>query len=452
MEPSIDMALAALSDSPEVLRPKAAYYLNLDSVPIRRWHMEQQLRVTRLPAKRFSAVDAKRVAAGDFNEEYVHRQGLDESTLKKSSRIANATVACFLSHVEALKQLQRELKPHEIGLVMEDDVVIPTNWAAQIEGVVRNAPRGWQLLKVSGWGSSREKDLVKEPTMWSKLKSWFVAAWSEDVPEVKYYDMKGPFRDPLQPMRYFYAGSAGYLVRGFAIPFILKHLQSRPIKDYDSMLLSDTTIRFYEEWPHVFEISKDAFGIHSDERTEKEDEKSWDNLAADVVDRKRKTGRHGQAHLEPEVPSEQETKSPAAHQLPKQSSDGQMFLKVHSKGYLKKESIPGAIHDGVAPSEAEAPSREHTSWLKEQTVNGEPRNRVVSVNLDDVLEAQDVLSLREVPSKWSWLWNASLYAGAVFVVGALAAAFAAGLHRTEEKPKEIDRRVKLQAEWCQFTK
>jgi GR25 family glycosyltransferase involved in LPS biosynthesis len=242
---------------------KATYYINLDDVPLRRWHMEQQLHYTGFPAKRFSAIASSRVAAGEFNKDYLHPQGLDESTLQKSEGVAHATAACFISHVELLKRLSKELKPQDVGLIMEDDVVIPTDWSAQIQAAIRGAPKDWHLLKVSGWGSGREEDIVSQPSSWSKLNGYFFRPFKEKVPEFKYYSMKAPFTDPQEPMRYFYAGSGAYLVRGFAIPSILQHLQTRPIKDMDSMLLHNGSNQIYEEWPHIFDLSKDSFGIHS---------------------------------------------------------------------------------------------------------------------------------------------------------------------------------------------
>ncbi|CAK9057415.1 Uncharacterized protein SCF082_LOCUS30833 [Durusdinium trenchii] len=138
-----------------------AYYINTDREEERRKHMEAQGRSAKLPLLRFKAIDRERINTGEFDDKYIKKQNLS-SELRDPTRhndhVANATVACYVSHSELLESLLRQLQPHQIGLVLEDDVEIPHNWEELIQTSLSCAPSDWALLKVSGWGYNRASD------------------------------------------------------------------------------------------------------------------------------------------------------------------------------------------------------------------------------------------------------------------------------------------------------
>merc|ERR1719478_1364100 len=117
--------------------------------------METQFKATNMPVKRFPAVSADRVAKGEFQKEFVKPQGLADRTKKLSAAVAHGTIGCFLSHVQVLQRLMGELGPDEFGLIMEDDLIIPSDWQMRVAVAMRSAPTGFDLLKFSGWGHHR---------------------------------------------------------------------------------------------------------------------------------------------------------------------------------------------------------------------------------------------------------------------------------------------------------
>jgi len=274
---------------------KAAYYVNLDAMPTRRMHMEEQLKHVGLHAKRWSAVDWRRVAKGEFDREYLKPQGLVADLLEKPLKESNGTVGCYLSHLTALMSASKELRPNDLALIMEDDVSIPDDWRFKMQKALELAPPDWQLLKLSGWGSARVKDVMNRsdyedlevqslangmtttprPTTWNKFTKPFSSMFKKnDNGNVTYFLMREPFTEPAGwgwgamgwgTPNFFYSGTGAYLVRGSSIQKVIQHLRRRPINDLDAMLLSDGTMRFYEGWPHVFDLGGDAFhgpGLH----------------------------------------------------------------------------------------------------------------------------------------------------------------------------------------------
>jgi FkbM family methyltransferase len=271
---------------------KLSYFINLDRMPSRREHMEEQTRKVGLTAQRWRAVDWRRVALGEFNKDYVRVQGLQEDLLKKPGKEGNGTIGCYLSHLQALMQAGSVLHAdNEVALLMEDDVAIPDNWQGKLQKVVDQAPQDWELLKLSGWGTARVSDLVnrsnqnqklrskletttlkpsslRKESMWSEFLSAIKSMFNHEDAALSFFKMRAPFTEPAAwnwgsqgwgSTNFFYGGSGAYIVRGSAIQKIIHHLRNQKIKDYDAMLLSNGTMHFYEAWPHVFDLSHDAW-------------------------------------------------------------------------------------------------------------------------------------------------------------------------------------------------
>jgi len=189
------------------------------------------------------------------------------------------------------------LKPHELALFMEDDVAIPDDWRFRMQKAVDMAPPNWELLKLSGWGAARVNDLMnasvplqppkedvsvldeqidsaKNASIWGKFTHAFSSMFSRDDNDVIFFEMREPFTEPARfnwgtlgwgSPNYFYAGTGAYIVRGSAIKKVIRHLRSRPLDDLDGMMLSNGSTHFYEGFPHVFDLGRDAFhgpGLH----------------------------------------------------------------------------------------------------------------------------------------------------------------------------------------------
>eukprot|EP00913_Durusdinium_trenchii_P035010 g32750.t1 len=145
-----------------------------------------------------------------------------------SKEPANATVACFLSHVFLMTEIARNFSDDRIALIMEDDVVLPRDLLARLDHLLGCAPDGWTLLKGSSWEAP--------PLPRSLIQSY---------PD------------------YYYAGTGAYLIKVSSIPQVLRHLRSRRIKDIDQMMLSFRGGRPctageycpYQVWPYVVALS-----------------------------------------------------------------------------------------------------------------------------------------------------------------------------------------------------
>jgi GR25 family glycosyltransferase involved in LPS biosynthesis len=228
---------------------------------------------------------------------------------EKTAKEAFGTIGAFLSHVTALVEASKKLKPHDIALIMEDDVSIPEDWKKQLQSVVDKAPSDWDLIKLSGFGAHRLADLVnisevnssqKEnlpvPSLTGNLAGALGTAakialptWATDAlmksqtdstSPTTYWMMNGPFKEPAfmslgtqgpGSPNIFYGGAGAYVVRGLYIHKVINRLRSKPIDDVDSMMLIDgttdnSTTHSYDIWPHIFELAAIAMhgpGLHT---------------------------------------------------------------------------------------------------------------------------------------------------------------------------------------------
>jgi GR25 family glycosyltransferase involved in LPS biosynthesis len=233
---------------------KHAYFINLDSKTSRRQHMESQFFRTGFNAQRLRAVDSTRVALGEFNQD-LSAQGLDPFFSQLTEQGRSSSIACYLSHLQALMEAEKVLHGQdEVALIVEDDVLIPDGWQAELQKIVDQAPQDWALLKLSSAGEARVSDLAN-----ADLNTYTLSL--KKTSDFNFYHVRGPFNegDPRDnTFKLFYKGSGAYLVRGSSIQEIIHYLRSQTIKDYDVMLLSDGSTHFYESRPHVFNPSYDA--------------------------------------------------------------------------------------------------------------------------------------------------------------------------------------------------
>eukprot|EP00439_Symbiodinium_sp_Y106_P065334 s145_g10.t1 len=134
-------------------QPLLVYFINTDSSTARRAHIEQQAKNLGLPLQRF------------------RRSGLDPLLLSSGpDRSMNGTVACFVSHASLMEQIARNYSGDRVALILEDDVLLPTDLLRRVRHVLECAPPDWSLLKVSSWGAMRQSNFVRPlRTLWQSL-------------------------------------------------------------------------------------------------------------------------------------------------------------------------------------------------------------------------------------------------------------------------------------------
>ncbi|CAE8587333.1 unnamed protein product [Polarella glacialis] len=216
------------TETPQV--PPRIFYINLDKSTDRRAHMEMALLGFPGHVERVPAVSASEVNRPPFFN-YMRVNGLDSHLRSKTKAVQAKTASCWLSHVLLWERLQSELEPQDTAFIMEDDVQFPENWTQALPETMRDAPDGWDALKVCGWGYYRQADVVDD--------NWAVPRW--------------PF---YENGRMLYAGSCGYIVSGSGLPRLLKRVLGQEIKDIDvAMMLPEegtvatTGLAIYEQRP-----------------------------------------------------------------------------------------------------------------------------------------------------------------------------------------------------------
>mmetsp|Transcript_11474 Transcript_11474/g.24276 ORF Transcript_11474/g.24276 Transcript_11474/m.24276 type:complete len:253 (-) Transcript_11474:26-784(-) len=196
----------------------------------------------------------------------------------------NGTVACFVSHASLMEQIARNYSGDRVALILEDDVLLPTDLLRRVRHVLECAPPDWSLLKVSSWGAMRQSNFVRPlRTLWQSLSFQLRGVLTmldfqghvtldQYCPDL--YQMREPFTEDPPPVRsmiqsypdYYYAGTGAYLLQVSKIPGILQHLQSQPIPDVDHMMLLEEADSSspgglaqcsycpYQIWPYIIQL------------------------------------------------------------------------------------------------------------------------------------------------------------------------------------------------------
>lgn len=99
---------------------KHAFYINLESRPDRKTHVEDQLSILNLPINRFNAI-----------------------------RLSNGAVGCSMSHLKCLQMAKENDWPHV--LICEDDIKFldPVVFTNQLNGFLENN-NNWDVLLLAG--------------------------------------------------------------------------------------------------------------------------------------------------------------------------------------------------------------------------------------------------------------------------------------------------------------
>jgi GR25 family glycosyltransferase involved in LPS biosynthesis len=103
---------------------------------------------TKVPVRRFSAIDAKAIDISRF----VTKSTLDQihTTLLTGYRLRHhemtiGAVGCFLSHISIMRMLLRD-DTFDMYLVFEDDAIVPKTLYNRIVDAVKKAPQEWDMI------------------------------------------------------------------------------------------------------------------------------------------------------------------------------------------------------------------------------------------------------------------------------------------------------------------
>ena len=115
--------------------------INLDRSADRRDRMRQQFASAGLPFARFSAVDgvALTPAVCSF---FCNDAGQLASPLRVGE------IGCYASHLRIWQDIVASKYP-PVVLVCEDDILLPLDLCAVIEGILRAAPTGWDIVRLA---------------------------------------------------------------------------------------------------------------------------------------------------------------------------------------------------------------------------------------------------------------------------------------------------------------
>lgn len=112
-----------------------AFLINLDSSPDRLAFMEQQANQAGVTLERFSAVRGLEVRNGE----------VENSTF--APHLSNGEVGCYASHLHIHRMILDRGLPY--ALVLEDDVLLDSDFAAVADAAVTVAPAGWDYIHLS---------------------------------------------------------------------------------------------------------------------------------------------------------------------------------------------------------------------------------------------------------------------------------------------------------------
>ena len=120
----------------------AIYWINLDRAKDRRTHMNKVLtdkRFDTIPKIRFPAFDSKKIDLNDYFR-------MKKDILSVNFRVTKNEYACLLSHLETIRAFANSV--YSIALILEDDVVLHKK-TDTIQDVLKNAPKDWEIIRLS---------------------------------------------------------------------------------------------------------------------------------------------------------------------------------------------------------------------------------------------------------------------------------------------------------------
>ena len=127
-----------------------------------------------VPLERFSAIDGTRVNPEDWLTPSAIkelRETEENGYRTKHCQLTRGAIGCYLSHIELLKKI----KPGEIHLILEDDIIIVPNTMTLVKETLDKAPSDWDMILI-GYNSC--KGIAKKSDDFIKVKSfWGMCAY-----------------------------------------------------------------------------------------------------------------------------------------------------------------------------------------------------------------------------------------------------------------------------------
>lgn len=115
--------------------------INLDRSPERLAQMQERLDYFKLPFRRVSAVDGKKVT---FTEREIDASAYESCHGKY---VTPTEVACYISHYNAFQAFLEGDK--EYALILEDDMVFSDDFLLVLENLIKNH-KDWDMVKLNG--------------------------------------------------------------------------------------------------------------------------------------------------------------------------------------------------------------------------------------------------------------------------------------------------------------
>lgn len=120
--------------------------INLDRAQARLERISENLTAAQIAFERIIAVDGRAVP-----ERFA-------SQFAQTGHLLDGEVGCYASHMLAWELIVHGTDPW--ALVLEDDVHVPANLHEIMDDIVANAPRGWEVIKLSSWSKRGRIDLA----------------------------------------------------------------------------------------------------------------------------------------------------------------------------------------------------------------------------------------------------------------------------------------------------
>jgi len=137
------------------------HYINMDTSPSRREHIENQSKLYHIDVNRIQAINGYNINKNTDNINLT-----DNKVIEFQNTYMNHTkgeLGCTLSHIKAIYNAYKE--GHKIAIIMEDDVsfsLLPT-WKNTIQSVIEKAPKNWNIINLyPGSCARKNKEIFRE--------------------------------------------------------------------------------------------------------------------------------------------------------------------------------------------------------------------------------------------------------------------------------------------------
>ena len=175
--------IVTIPDFPDI------YVINLKINKMRLRILEKYFRRENLKFTRFPAYHGKKL-----DEKYLIQNGI----LSHRHSLRNGQLGCALSHLTLLEMIKQKKK--DMALILEDDVIIPYNFAYRLKKILLNLPSRWDIIFLGGcniYGKKVNKYFI-QPTKYNQTYNLCMHAYLVNYRNIdriiKYIK---PFRRPV---------------------------------------------------------------------------------------------------------------------------------------------------------------------------------------------------------------------------------------------------------------